>query len=70
MSISCAICLLLYKEPSSVPCGHVFCADCLSAYIARTKKNGRASCPSCRKEFHCDVRPPQPLACLLVKPPS
>ncbi|KAF8996666.1 hypothetical protein BDZ89DRAFT_1084094 [Hymenopellis radicata] len=43
-----------YVEPSSVPCGHVFCATCLSTHITQTTRNGRALCPACRQEFQCD----------------
>ncbi|KAJ3722847.1 hypothetical protein C8R42DRAFT_720016 [Lentinula raphanica] len=49
---TCNICFDIYTNPRSLPCGHVFCGDCIAGH-ARTrsgkKKNG--FCPACRVVF-------------------
>ncbi|KAF7370475.1 RING-type domain-containing protein [Mycena sanguinolenta] len=55
--MSCGICLSKLKEPVSVPCGHVYCTDCLTGHISATSSDGFTStCPSCRETFNM-VRP-------------
>ncbi|KAK0489280.1 hypothetical protein IW261DRAFT_1444042 [Armillaria novae-zelandiae] len=52
MSGQCTICLCEYKEPVSIPCGHVYCMQCLSDYISTSGKDGfTAKCPTCRAKF-------------------
>ncbi|KAK0436861.1 uncharacterized protein ARMOST_17152 [Armillaria ostoyae] len=52
MSGQCTICLCDYKEPVSIPCGHVYCMQCLSDYISTSGKDGfTAKCPTCRAKF-------------------
>ncbi|KAK0501647.1 hypothetical protein EDD18DRAFT_1143685 [Armillaria luteobubalina] len=52
MSSQCTICLCDYKEPVSIPCGHVYCMACLSDYISSSGKDGfTAKCPTCRAKF-------------------
>ncbi|KAK0239259.1 hypothetical protein EDD85DRAFT_829594 [Armillaria nabsnona] len=52
MSGQCTICLCDYKEPVSIPCGHVYCMQCLSDYISSSGKDGfTAKCPTCRAKF-------------------
>ncbi|KAK0214894.1 hypothetical protein IW262DRAFT_1321310 [Armillaria fumosa] len=52
MSGQCTICLCDYKEPVSIPCGHVYCMTCLSDYISSSGKDGfTAKCPTCRAKF-------------------
>ncbi|KAK0214870.1 hypothetical protein IW262DRAFT_1278429 [Armillaria fumosa] len=49
---NCPICLSDYKEPYSIPCGHLFCLDCLVEYISYSSRDSlTAKCPSCRDEF-------------------
>lgn len=44
----CSICQdLVVAAHSMVPCGHQFCAECLSGWLA-TKRVGSADCPMCR----------------------
>ncbi|KAJ7654533.1 hypothetical protein DFH06DRAFT_1416212 [Mycena polygramma] len=63
--MSCSICLSRLKEPVSVPCGHVYCTDCLTAHVSATSPDGFTSnCPSCRETFNM-VRPE--LTCLPKK---
>ncbi|KAK6967130.1 tripartite motif-containing protein 26 [Favolaschia claudopus] len=64
--MSCSICLSSrLKEPVSIPCGHVYCTDCLTAHISATSPDGFTStCPACREKFNV-VRPE--LTCLPKK---
>ncbi|KAJ6518950.1 hypothetical protein C8R45DRAFT_851598 [Mycena sanguinolenta] len=63
--MSCGICLSKLKDPVSVPCGHVYCTDCLTGHISATSSDGFTStCPSCRETFNM-VRPQ--LTCLPKK---
>ncbi|KAF8996677.1 hypothetical protein BDZ89DRAFT_1084107 [Hymenopellis radicata] len=61
-STECAICVSLYKDAVSVPCGHVFCLPCLQAYIARSCKDMMAPCPTCRVMFPCVTPDPNLIA--------
>ncbi|PBK69164.1 hypothetical protein ARMSODRAFT_178280 [Armillaria solidipes] len=52
MSDRCTICICDYTEPVSIPCGHVYCMQCLSDYISSSSPDGlTAACPTCRAEF-------------------
>ncbi|CAL8363810.1 unnamed protein product [Merluccius merluccius] len=44
--LQCSICLLLFSEPVSTPCGHNFCKACISAYWTTQV---RPQCPHCRE---------------------
>ncbi|KAG2011952.1 hypothetical protein CC2G_012010 [Coprinopsis cinerea AmutBmut pab1-1] len=67
MSGQCSICLNDYRDPISIPCGHVYCFACLNQYANGPTHEGlKAACPTCRQEFHYvtpDVRdlPPHPM---------
>ncbi|XP_066515961.1 bloodthirsty-related gene family, member 12 [Hoplias malabaricus] len=45
---SCSICLEVFVEPVSTPCGHSFCKACLQGYWNHSKK---VVCPMCKKIF-------------------
>ncbi|KAK2862920.1 hypothetical protein Q5P01_002453 [Channa striata] len=45
---SCSICLEVFVEPVSTPCGHSFCKACLQGYWDHSKK---FTCPMCKKTF-------------------
>ncbi|KAG9260051.1 bloodthirsty-related gene family, member 12 [Astyanax mexicanus] len=45
---SCSICLEVFVEPVSTPCGHSFCKACLQGYWDHSKK---VVCPMCKKSF-------------------
>lgn len=48
----CSICLNLFTDPVTTPCGHSFCKTCLSKHWDRSDL---CHCPVCNKRFH--VRP-------------
>ncbi|XP_059210643.1 bloodthirsty-related gene family, member 12 [Centropristis striata] len=45
---SCSICLEVFVEPVSTPCGHSFCKACLQGYWNHSKK---FLCPMCKKSY-------------------
>ncbi|XP_076868257.1 bloodthirsty-related gene family, member 12 [Brachyhypopomus gauderio] len=45
---SCSICLEVFVEPVSTPCGHSFCKACLQGFWNHSKK---ILCPMCKKSF-------------------
>ncbi|KAK0214892.1 hypothetical protein IW262DRAFT_249324 [Armillaria fumosa] len=52
MPDQCTICICDYTEPVSIPCGHVYCMQCLSDYITSSSPDGlTALCPTCRADF-------------------
>ncbi|KAM7366531.1 hypothetical protein PAMP_015966 [Pampus punctatissimus] len=44
----CSICLDVFTNPSSTPCGHSFCMTCISRYWDGSKV---CQCPLCKKTF-------------------
>ncbi|NXG12460.1 TRI25 ligase, partial [Sakesphorus luctuosus] len=47
--LSCCICLCIFSDPVTVPCGHNFCASCLELTWAGLSDG--FSCPQCRTTF-------------------
>ncbi|NXJ83524.1 TRI25 ligase, partial [Trogon melanurus] len=47
--LTCSICLCLFSNPVTVPCGHNFCASCLE--LSWAGLSGNFSCPQCRATF-------------------
>merc|ERR1712142_175194 len=45
----CSICYEVMVEPSSIDCGHTFCAKCITSWMKKKKK--KAACPLCRKRI-------------------
>ncbi|KAL6118348.1 uncharacterized protein ACO6RY_03164 [Pungitius sinensis] len=45
----CSICLDVFTNPSSTPCGHSFCMACISRYWDGSKV---CQCPLCKKTYH------------------
>ncbi|XP_030867476.1 E3 ubiquitin-protein ligase TRIM65 isoform X2 [Gorilla gorilla gorilla] len=45
--LTCAICLGLYQDPVTLPCGHNFCGACIRDWWDRCGK----ACPECREPF-------------------
>lgn len=46
---TCSICLEVFVEPVSTPCGHSFCKACLQGYWNHSKK---FQCPMCKKSYN------------------
>ncbi|KAM6934216.1 uncharacterized protein gpr156 [Xenentodon cancila] len=45
----CAICLDVFSQPVSTPCGHNFCRDCIQRYWQSTNL---PQCPLCKHKFY------------------
>lgn len=50
--LTCSICLDLFNQPVSTPCGHNFCQACIGGYWASSPV---CTCPLCKRQF--DERP-------------
>ncbi|KAI5616384.1 E3 ubiquitin-protein ligase TRIM21 [Silurus asotus] len=46
---SCSICLDVFTNPVSTPCGHSFCLSCITSYWDSRGKN--CVCPLCKESF-------------------
>ncbi|KDQ26527.1 hypothetical protein PLEOSDRAFT_1089787 [Pleurotus ostreatus PC15] len=53
MSFSCVICLDVLMSPVSLPCGHIFCEECMKLHMdhSKTISTGCVGCPTCRTVF-------------------
>ncbi|KAF8159360.1 hypothetical protein B0H34DRAFT_654936 [Crassisporium funariophilum] len=52
MPVNCSICLSIFKEPVSLPCGHIYCTKCLADHVNAPNNQGMTStCPTCRTGF-------------------
>ncbi|XP_028854925.1 zinc-binding protein A33 [Denticeps clupeoides] len=50
--LTCPICLGLFSEPVTLPCGHTYCKVCLEKTVMSLKfNNDQHCCPECRGEF-------------------
>eukprot|EP00079_Xenopus_tropicalis_P031752 XP_017945523.1 PREDICTED: tripartite motif-containing protein 7-like [Xenopus tropicalis] len=49
--LSCSICLSIYTDPVSLPCGHNFCRGCIGGVLGTQEGSGCYSCPECRAEY-------------------
>src|SRR3990167_5705674 len=49
----CVLCLKLFYEPATLPCGHTFCRSCIGQATLFNNK-----CPLCRTVFHSNFKPP------------
>ncbi|KAM6988234.1 E3 ubiquitin-protein ligase TRIM39-like [Tautogolabrus adspersus] len=47
-NFSCSICLEVFNEPVSTPCGHNYCKGCITGYWATRDSS---QCPLCKVEF-------------------
>ncbi|XP_068458042.1 E3 ubiquitin-protein ligase TRIM7-like isoform X1 [Clinocottus analis] len=46
--LTCSICLDLFDEPVSTPCGHNYCQACIGGYWA---SSAVCTCPLCKRQF-------------------
>ncbi|XP_041736397.1 E3 ubiquitin/ISG15 ligase TRIM25-like [Coregonus clupeaformis] len=46
--LTCSICLDLFNDPVSTPCGHNFCQVCIGGYWA---SSATCTCPLCKHQF-------------------
>ncbi|XP_041672780.1 E3 ubiquitin-protein ligase TRIM39 [Cheilinus undulatus] len=46
--LTCSICLDIFDEPVSTPCGHNFCQACIGGYWA---SSAVCTCPLCKRQF-------------------
>ena len=44
-SFCCSICMFTFTEPSNLPCGHIFCKNCISNWLKRNN-----TCPNCKSK--------------------
>ncbi|XP_067914721.1 E3 ubiquitin/ISG15 ligase TRIM25-like [Heterodontus francisci] len=50
--LTCAVCLDLFREPVTAPCGHNFCRACLAQFWAGDRRRLLGfTCPQCRAHF-------------------
>lgn len=47
---NCSVCLDLMADPVTLPCGHSYCMNCITAYW-KQDQHKQARCPQCRQEF-------------------
>ncbi|XP_028283853.1 E3 ubiquitin-protein ligase TRIM39-like [Parambassis ranga] len=53
----CCICLDIFIDPVTIPCGHNFCKKCITQHW--TVNSSRLQCPMCKKQF--TTRPELPV---------
>uniref|UniRef100_A0A8C5Q240 E3 ubiquitin/ISG15 ligase TRIM25-like n=1 Tax=Leptobrachium leishanense TaxID=445787 RepID=A0A8C5Q240_9ANUR len=49
--LTCSICLNIYTDPVTLPCGHSFCRTCIRDVLDTQEGSGAYKCPECRAEF-------------------
>uniref|UniRef100_UPI00358E4D1D E3 ubiquitin-protein ligase TRIM7-like n=1 Tax=Myxine glutinosa TaxID=7769 RepID=UPI00358E4D1D len=49
--LQCIVCLELYEEPITLPCGHSFCKVCIKQHWESREEATVCDCPNCREVF-------------------
>ncbi|CAH2321069.1 tripartite motif-containing 7-like [Pelobates cultripes] len=49
--LTCSICLCIYTDPVTLPCGHSYCRVCIET-VLDTHKDHKLMCPECRQTFN------------------
>ncbi|KAE8577185.1 hypothetical protein XENTR_v10004460 [Xenopus tropicalis] len=47
----CSICLEIYTDPATLPCGHNFCQGCIGRVLGTQEGSGVYRCPVCREKY-------------------
>lgn len=47
--LRCCVCLDFFKNPAIIPCGHIFCKDCITGLWDKDVR--RCRCPQCKQTF-------------------
>lgn len=50
-TIICGLCREYMQPPTSIPCGHIYCWNCLLSLCASGAGGTSVACPSCRQAF-------------------
>ncbi|KAF3698588.1 Tripartite motif-containing protein 16 Estrogen-responsive B box protein [Channa argus] len=50
-TFSCSICLVVLKDPVTIPCGHIYCLNCIKRFWKEENVKKLHSCPQCRQTF-------------------
>uniref|UniRef100_A0A8C5PQE5 Uncharacterized protein n=1 Tax=Leptobrachium leishanense TaxID=445787 RepID=A0A8C5PQE5_9ANUR len=48
--LTCCICMDIYRDPVTLPCGHSFCRLCIVGVLDTQEESGAYKCPECRAE--------------------
>uniref|UniRef100_A0A7D9NLP1 Uncharacterized protein n=1 Tax=Xenopus tropicalis TaxID=8364 RepID=A0A7D9NLP1_XENTR len=49
--LNCSICLSVYTDPVTLPCGHNYCRGCIGRLLGTSEGSAGYSCPECRAEY-------------------
>ncbi|KAJ7628817.1 hypothetical protein FB45DRAFT_919317 [Roridomyces roridus] len=48
---TCTVCYKPFNTPVSLPCGHVFCKECICSGVESSNASSKPCCPTCRIPF-------------------
>lgn len=63
-NFKCSVCLDIFEAPLELPCGHIYCFECIRTYFG---SSSTSECPECRGRIESQqVKPPnRKLLCIL-----